>query len=171
MPKVEVPQTIAVTDRAFHGTSLANAQKILAEGWIQSVGDKQMLGDGVYFFDGSHSEALIWAKLRHKPPWAVLQAKIQHGRCLDLIEIQHQDMVREVANRLTGRGIRDVTDALAINALAKIAKIDTVRAVRRKRSARPFRPGSPLETGFQIILCVRTLSKIHNTELAVTITT
>jgi hypothetical protein len=47
-----------VTDPAFHGTSLENAEKILAAGWIPSVGEKQMLGDGVYFFDGSDSEAL-----------------------------------------------------------------------------------------------------------------
>jgi hypothetical protein len=171
MPQVQLQPTSAVTDPAFHGTSLENAQKILAGGWIPSVGEKQMLGDGVYFFDGSHSEARLWAKRCHKPPWAIIRAKIQHGRCLDLLEIKHQDMVLEVASRLRGKGIRDVTDALAINALANIAKIDTVRAVRRKQSARPFRTGSPLETGFQIILCVRTLSKIHNTELAATITT
>src|SRR5437016_3833615 len=112
MPDVHLEQTSAVTDPAFHGTSLENAEKILAAGWILSVGEKQMLGDGVYFFDGSDSEALWWAKHRHRPPWAVIRAKIEHGRCLDLVESRHQDMVLEVASRLRGRGIRDVTDAL-----------------------------------------------------------
>jgi len=59
-----------VTDPAFHGTSLENAEKILAAGWIPSVGEKQMLGDGVYFFGGSDSEALAWAKQWHQPAWA-----------------------------------------------------------------------------------------------------
>jgi len=30
----------------------------------------RMLGDGVYFFGGSDSEALAWAKQWHQPAWA-----------------------------------------------------------------------------------------------------
>lgn len=167
MPAPDIPLTESFCADAFHGTSLANAQKIIGGAWKQSIGN-QMLGDGVYFFENSSTEAMIWARQNHKPPWAVIKSRVKHGRCLQLIEARHQDLVLRVASQLKQKGVVKVTDALAINALANIAKMDTVRAVRRKRSARPFRTGSPLETGFQMLLCVRTISNILSSEIVVT---
>lgn len=164
-PNITASQTVC--EEAYHGTSLANAQKIIASGWNLS-GGKQMLGDGVYFFEDSSSEAMNWAVEHHPGPWAVIQARVQHGRCLRLLEPSHQASFVKMASQLRYQGVNDPTDALVINALAKIANIDTVRAVRRKQSLRSVRTGYPLEQGFQLMLCVRTISNILSPQIVVT---
>jgi hypothetical protein len=118
-----------------------------------------MLGDGVYFFEDSFGQAKAWARSKGGVPFCVFQATVRYGRCLRLVDTRYQKMVKVVWMNLESHGVKDVTPAVAINALAEIAKFDTVRAPRRRSYAQSFM-GSSLDTGLEILLCVKTLSNI-----------
>lgn len=47
--------------KAYHGTSLKNAESIMENGFRPSVGEKHWLGDGVYFFREDDAQAQVWA--------------------------------------------------------------------------------------------------------------
>lgn len=47
--------------KAYHGTSLKNAESIMENGFWPSVGEKHWLGDGVYFFREDDVQAQVWA--------------------------------------------------------------------------------------------------------------
>lgn len=47
--------------KAYHGTSLKNAESIIKNGFRPSVGVRHWLGDGVYFFREDKEQARTWA--------------------------------------------------------------------------------------------------------------
>ena len=75
----------------YHGTSRTAALSILKNGFRKSTGDKQWLGDGVYFFAhhapyiNGKNEALSWAtKVRHCEYPEVIEASFKLDNETDL---------------------------------------------------------------------------------------
>jgi len=115
---------------AYHGTDFESAQEIVETSkFLPSKGEDSYLGNGVYFFEGSELEAKNWAIGKNKLNYAVLQATVFLGKCLNLNIIEHRRLVTSMFNYLLKtRGMPKINDALVINILAQISPIDTVRA-------------------------------------------
>ena len=47
--------------KAYHGTSLENAESIMENGFWSSTGEEHWLGEGVYFFREDKLQAQVWA--------------------------------------------------------------------------------------------------------------
>lgn len=177
MSSADFTPSRAVTDQAFHGTTRTAADEILSSGWKLSRGDDQRLGDGVYFFEGSHSMARKWARDKHRrtdrstPALAVLQSTVEFGVCLSLHDTDHVAEVERLKEGFESAGCTDITDAFIINAFAIALKIDTVRGVRRRKTSKPILGGDPkkdddyLEWGTELLICVKNLEKILETTL------
>jgi hypothetical protein len=176
MSSHEIKPTDTTIPDAYHGTSKANAEIILREGFKPSVGEKQYLGDGVYFFESSKHEAVTWARRTYdEHQVAVIHAMIRLGRCFDLYNHEYLTFFVNFAERLrqeaeqrhlrSGRPMVTVTDALVVNLIAQKVKIDTVRAGRSRRARRMF-PGSNWFLGQQIIICVRNIHNISDVRMA-----
>ena len=125
------------------------------------------LPTGVYFFEGSPTQAMAWGRENHGRPCSVMRATIRYGRRLNLVDNQAQNMVVYVSQLLQSRGVKDVTFPVAVDALAKIGKIDTIVVPRRRSNARPLLT-SRFEIGLEILLCVKSLPNILETELFLT---
>lgn len=154
---------------AYHGTDRGSAQTILSSGFQASTGEKQYLGDGVYFFESARDQAEKWAKRKCKEngysAFAVLQADIHLGRCLNLLDERCRRIVSQIAVKLAARG-REVTDATAINAAGLLYPIDTVRAARSRARTGTLFAGSKFDREIELIICVRNKANITNVRLA-----
>lgn len=118
---------------AYHGTDIDTAEKVAAEQkFIPSNGNDDYLGCGVYFFESSKWHAKDWAIKKGKKlgftEYAVLNSRINLGRCLDLNNMDHRNYVKDIASEFKRRGATGVNDAIVINFFASKVKIDTVRA-------------------------------------------
>lgn len=84
----------------YHGCDLSTAKKVVSgeEELRKSTNAYDWLGNGTYFWEDSPARALRWAKENQggkiKKP-AVLGAIIDLGNCLNLIDTEHLDLVRE----------------------------------------------------------------------------
>jgi len=172
MSSFNIEYTEKIVPDAFHGTSKTNAQDIIQNGFSPSRGKDQYLGDGVYFFESSRTDAEIWAKRTNLPAdCAVIQATINLGRCLDLFNPEHEGILRETSVRLQkeingkrnkSKGNREIliTDALTVNLVAKLGSIDTVRAIYPTGSQKKIYRGSHFTSRYQIFICVKNMASI-----------
>jgi hypothetical protein len=81
----------------FHGCEESVVERILlGEKLLPSKNAYDWLGHGIYFWEGSYDRALRWADKNPdvKNP-AVLGAIIHLGNCLDLLDTEHTQTVRE----------------------------------------------------------------------------
>lgn len=71
----------------YHGTSAANAQRILSAGWIPSGSRADWLGHGVYFFE-SQGRAWQWVSAAGAEDQTVIRARFRFppGTILDLTD-------------------------------------------------------------------------------------
>lgn len=82
----------------YHGCDNSVAEKIFIgkANLKASENEYDWLGNGIYFWEGSHDKALKWAKDSRKiEKPAVVGAFIRLGNCLDLLDIEH---IREIEN-------------------------------------------------------------------------
>lgn len=79
----------------YHGTSVERAERILADGFEISRNEYDWLGDGAYFFQDAPARAAEWARQRFGRDGAVVGAEIDLDGCLDLLDPQWHDVVRE----------------------------------------------------------------------------
>src|SRR3954449_1610301 len=79
---------------AYHGTTVENATRIIAEGRFQlSANDYDWLGDGIYFFQDAPNRAWEWARHRHGADGVVIGSLIRRDDCLDLLDIRSNDLL------------------------------------------------------------------------------
>lgn len=156
---------------AYHGTDGPSADAILVSGFRHSVGEKQYLGDGVYFFEAAPDRAARWAKKRCKRirsnRYAVLRAEVQLGRCLDLHDDRIRELLSRIAAKMEKRG-RPLSDAAVISFAAQIYPIDTVRASRTVSSGGTLFASSHFARAVELIICVRSTGNIFKVALAAT---
>jgi hypothetical protein len=151
----------------YHGTTLERAVKILQEGFKVTPTPEQYWGDGAYFYEKRMQDALDWAERRcaiSGEKRAVIQSVVELGDCLNLDDQDHRDLVRETWENLSEKGVKTVTMAVAINALADILGLDTVR-VRYESKASKLFTGARLFSRVQWILVVRNLQRILNSKI------
>lgn len=84
---------IKMTNNGYHGTSLKNANLIIATCYNQSKGNDYWLGDGVYFFN-SEKMALEWCRSEaYKKKWetyAILLNKLSAGQN-EILDLSNPD--------------------------------------------------------------------------------
>lgn len=85
----------------FHGCDISVREKIFAgEPWKPSTNTYDWLGNGIYFWENDEKRAYEWAQKeaqrngRIKAP-AIIGAKIDLGRCLDITTLDGIEMIRE----------------------------------------------------------------------------
>ena len=72
----------------YHGTSRANAIRILNDGFRVSSNDYDWLGEGVYFFQDAPLRASQWAKEQYPEEPVVIRALIRLDNSIDLFDIK-----------------------------------------------------------------------------------
>jgi hypothetical protein len=158
----------AIVPKAYHGTQKANSELILLNGFRPEDKPYSYLGKGVYFFDGDKDSAKWWVCRRRVPvEWVVFEAAIKLGKCLDLVDKEVLDLVKDTAIRLKiiwrTEGKKDeLTDAGIINYLADELKSDSVRCINvPEGEIEPLYKGSKLQrTKATIIICIRKIENI-----------
>ncbi|HET7229515.1 MAG TPA: hypothetical protein VFJ16_05900 [Longimicrobium sp.] len=154
----------------YHGTSVENAERILARGFQASRNDYDWLGDGAYFFQDAPARAAEWARQRFGVDAAVLGAEIDLDGCLDLLDPRWHDLIRESFNLLVtdlqaaGQRVPRQTfgahrlDREVINHAAHVVGAEGI-AVRSVRAAfiegEPLFPGSALWSRAHVQIAVR----------------
>ncbi|MEX1224186.1 MAG: hypothetical protein WEA31_06515 [Pirellulales bacterium] len=76
------------------------AGRLALEDWPHSTNAYDWLGSGIYFWEGSFRRAEEWGRDRVRGEIAIIEAKIQLGRCLDLMETEYLAMIRRIYERL-----------------------------------------------------------------------
>jgi len=90
----------------YHGCDLALARKIVARqaSLVSSDNKFDWLGPGIYFWEADPQRAWEWAVARHQAGWCdapgVVGAVIDLRECLDLLNRQDQDLVRDAYESL-----------------------------------------------------------------------
>lgn len=82
-----------------HGTSIANAKRILADGFASSTNRYDWLGHGTYFFQEAPNRALSWAKEKFAEGGCVVEATICLDGYIDLLDINWSKFLAEVHDR------------------------------------------------------------------------
>ena len=128
-----------------------------------------MLGDGVYFFEGSRAMASAWARDRKlPPPLSVIKSTVKYGRRLNLNDDEAQKLVGIMKNYLSQKmGNAKVSFVVAVSALAEKGEFDTIVAYRRRKDVQPLME-SRIDKGIEHLLCVRTLGNIVLSEIVQT---
>lgn len=158
-----------VVPDAYHGTSRANAENIIrTKRFMPSSGRDCFLGDGIYFFEAGKERAKWWAKKRHpRMPIGIIFAQIQLGRCLDLANKSHIEVIRLAKQRIIEKGIADeISDTLVINFLTKEIDrdIETVRGYFLGSRNTIFLESKIYEI-VHIVICVKKQGNILNFRL------
>lgn len=84
----------------FHGRDQSTADEVIKNGGTlaDSTNDYDWLGQGIYFWEGSHERAIAWAKSKaqskHIRKPAVVGAFLKLGKCLDLLDSEHLETVK-----------------------------------------------------------------------------
>ncbi|MDA3902455.1 MAG: hypothetical protein PF441_03275 [Desulfuromusa sp.] len=127
--KLEIPYVEKIVPDAYHGTTAVSAHQILKSGKFKvSNRSDDWLGSGVYFFESSLRFAQRQGKkIASGNSIGVICATINLGRCLNLNDLNHAEAVKATKKELLKNGVKEVTDALAINAVAHISKAEVVR--------------------------------------------
>ena len=79
----------------YHGTSRQAALIVLRDGFRVSRNAYDWLGDGVYFFQDAPNRAREWAAQRYGADGVVIRSIIRLDDCLDLLDIQWNDLLIE----------------------------------------------------------------------------
>jgi len=173
----------------YHGCERAVGEAAIAGNHlVPSKNDYDWLGHGVYFWESDPARALEWAELhcKAKDPFAV-GAAIQLGFCLDLVEVDHLELVRaahasfrdvfEAAGKLDSlpknqsgfSGDQDLVkrnlDCAVINYLHKLREEEGLRPFETIRS--PFWEGDPLYDGGKIMSRTHVQICVRNTDCIV----
>ncbi len=148
--------------------------KMPLDRWKPSQNVFDWLGEGIYFWEISRTRAEQWAALRFGKQADVLEAKIELGRCLDLLESTYHDALRTTYRNLRSayrklgwtlpknQDKRHDLDCLVINQFVKLAErfanrhggaFQTVRGVFEE--GRPLFPGSAIRSESHIQIAVR----------------
>ncbi len=114
----------------YHGCDISIAEKIFSGKDELKASDNEYdwLGNGIYFWEGSHDKALKWAEISKniKSP-AVVGAFIRLGNCLDLLDIEHIQELEEVYHL-----IKDESVSLGLKLPTNTAlKSDGIRYARK----------------------------------------
>jgi hypothetical protein len=133
----------------YHGTSRANAIRILNDGFRVSSNDYDWLGEGVYFFQDAPLRASQWAKEQYPEDPAIIRSLIRLENSIDLFDIKwfatlkaayqsfktryernnlplpSQNPTRSKAHRLDCEFFDYITQLL----LSQNEKVETIRAV------------------------------------------
>jgi hypothetical protein len=175
----------------YHGTSLDSSEKIIEENYKLSIGDKEWLGDGVYFFMKGLNDpkdlARKWAiasawnngtKTNKYNEYSVLESdiKVDDDNLLDLtqaagIEV-FEYLIEKFVDKINGTGRRMViVDSEIINLARKegIVPIDVVKgnlyfrfAKERKLGINSRIPNSTICTVFDPLKNILDTSIIEN---------
>lgn len=153
-----------VVPDAFHGTSKSNAENILrTKKFILSRSEDCYLGDGIYFFEGAQSLAEWWAKKQNPDKQVgIILASIQLGRCLDLANPDHRNLVKGVGERIKRRKDKEeISDALILNLITtKIEpEIETIRGIFPGGKGKIYY-GSRIYDRIHIMICVKKATNI-----------
>jgi hypothetical protein len=168
---ISVSYSGQIIKEAYHGTSETQARLIIEYGFNKSTGERQYLGDGVYFFESSKSQARMWGRQRKYDHVVVLKAVVELKNCLDFTDFQTRKDVGKFAANLQRKfsekfGSRHrLSDAQVINTIAKFTEIDTVRASFTKPDYGTIFPGSRIFDYVQLIICVRNTNCISNVNI------
>ena len=154
----------------YHGTSGADAARILAVGFTASRNDYDWLGDGAYFFQDAPARAREWARRRFPTDPAVVAAEIDLDGCIDLLDIRWNAVIRESYATLVKLLVRDglpvprqtvgahrldrevIEQTVGVLASAGVA----VRSVRASfQEGKPLYPGSALYDESHVQIAVR----------------
>lgn len=159
MHKPRIKKINKIVPDAYHGTSLEFARKIVdTKEFLIDKSKDHYLGDGVYFFESSLSNAIYYAGNRNKFI-GVIKSQINLGNCLDLHDREHLEFVFNTAQSLKKRKGVEITDAFVINFIASMGDIDTVRATyiatRSGRKREKIFSGSRFYHEQQLMICVR----------------
>lgn len=80
----------------FHGCHTAAAREILAGGsFLPSQNGYDWLGQGIYFWEDGSARAAEWARKRFGDEGVVLQATIDLGHCLNLLDTAHFERMEQ----------------------------------------------------------------------------
>ncbi len=93
--------------RAYHGTTLERAERILADGAQGNDRDWEWLGWGFYLFQDAPYHAAEWAEFKSsggKGLPAIIAATVNLDNCFDLIDIDVWEYAREFFNQF-GSGL------------------------------------------------------------------
>ena len=91
------PRTVV----GYHGCSGETAERILdGVRFVSSRRAYDWLGEGIYFWEYGPFRAYEWGERRFEAEAAVLEATIQLGRCLNLLDIEHQAELRSAYDRV-----------------------------------------------------------------------
>ena len=172
MPKTTTPQiqyTKKIIPDALHGTDFASYKNICNKGFECSIGDDQFLGEGVYFWEGSYLLALRWAQRKTRAQssreYAIIQASIDLGVCLDLSKPEHLEIIEKAVGQLRKHTSKELNDAVVLNFIDyTIQKLDTVRAIHPKGKHRIFKESRYLAR-VEPIICIKNTDMIITFEL------
>lgn len=120
------------------------------------------LGEGIYFWEYGPFRAFEWAQQRFGPEAAVLEASIRLGRCLNLLDIEHQGELRgaydRVAQRASTQGVelptnrddgRYFLDQFVVEFYCRVQEEEQNRQLQTVRGCYP--EGEPVYPGSHIL--------------------
>jgi hypothetical protein len=159
--------------------SVRSGQIMVAQ-WQPSANVYDWLGEGIYFWEGSCTRAEQWAIEQFGHQADVLEAEVDLGQCLDLLDSTYHDALRATYRNLRtvyrslgwtlpkNQKKRHDLDCLVINKFVKFMErfvgqegilFQTVRGVFEE--GRPLFPGSAIRTQSHIQVAVRDVSCVH----------
>ena len=102
--RIGVPSSAPSEIIGHHGCSKQIADIILSGSQFrQSTNRYDWLGNGIYFWEFGYYRAAEWAQELHGANWAVLEATIKLGNCLNLLDVAHYDHMSEAFARYKAR--------------------------------------------------------------------
>lgn len=164
---MEIGEYQRVIPDAYHGTDRRNAAGIMRSDFKISHSERNHLGTGVYFYDGSMAYAKEWARRKVGPQGeiAVIRATISMGRCLDLQDRGVEELVRVTIEGFRESGWKYVPLPVIVNHLAERHDIETVRAVQTNLASGRIDKDQPYYWVTRIVICVRRLENIGERQL------
>lgn len=146
----------------FHGCHTAAAREILAGGsFLPSQNGYDWLGQGIYFWEDGSARAAEWARKRFGDEGVVLQATIDLGHCLNLLDTAHFERMSQIYEELVSTyrylGVplprntrkRHELDYLVVEAYCKRGAMTGGEAFQTVRGC--FPEGAPLYEGSRIL--------------------
>ena len=176
----------------YHGTTQHRAEQILSHGFRLSTNPWEWLGDGVYFWQDAPTRAVVWSEEWSKRSvagtgsLAVLRCRLRLEDCLDLLDVNFNELIRELSeeflqrlqaepdapklvNYRTGakRGRHELDAAFFNHLVGRLAKKGlTVGCLRAAISeGEPILPDSPICYRSHVQICIRDLNLIEAIEL------
>lgn len=174
MLKAEIKKFDRMVPNAYHGTYRVNAGNILREGFKITRNPHNYLGDGVYFYEGSIQLARNFAlNVRKFGSYAIIQANVQLGICLDLNTPEHCEILKAVREAIIEEDKdkeKDITDSFVINWFICHCnpEVETVKWTltkhRKNNKTNKIYPGSRIKPN-EPMICVRNIGNISNARI------